>query len=335
MVFRNAAWRPKGTLSTLRSRPPSRPLSCTYASFASLPLDVLRLIFRLIPVHPRVRVISLVCKRWRTLVLSSVTRARRFSPAVRWFRLFPALEHLDITTRAMASRPLPLSLRSLAFYAEPDYDHLPHLLALTALTAVSLHTRWRSAQRLLLHIRTSLTSLHILTDDLGKPRVARGIAELFYPRLTDLSIPYSVALAPLLERHASSLTRLSVKDSDNFATVVRFPRVTYLHLAPGWSSNAQVGPATLAQFPALQDLSLGRGPPPPEARPFLVAIVATPRAETITFTRLHTLRTWLPDDPQWAHVPTSLRSLSVGYSPQLTAHLERFPRLKRLNIRHE
>lgn len=43
------------------------------ALVASLPVDILRHLFGFLPVHPRVLVLALVCKRWRVAALLSIT----------------------------------------------------------------------------------------------------------------------------------------------------------------------------------------------------------------------------------------------------------------------
>lgn len=83
-------WPQKRTVMVINA-PPSCP------SFATLPADVVRIIFSYFALHPLIHALGLVCKRWRSYVLSGITKIslRHGTPPV---SLFPSLTEIAIHT---------------------------------------------------------------------------------------------------------------------------------------------------------------------------------------------------------------------------------------------
>lgn len=171
-------------------------------TIASLPLDLLAYAFGFTPRCARLWVISLVCKRWRTAALRSITTLllMRPKPGPTKLALLPALAHLKLH-RAI-DEALPTSLRSLCLYGSAT--RMLH-------EAVSVSRRYPSLTKLALPhgCQDASTSflLHFLRDHstqierlhLG-PVPAALMAELSllpWPRLKCLSVNGCPGLAHL------------------------------------------------------------------------------------------------------------------------------------------
>lgn len=79
-----------------------------------LPFELLLMIFDWVPPRPRLRVVSLVCKRWRMAVLHSITSLHSPQRASNAIKLCSSLTHLELDLAREPLPELPTSLRSLS-----------------------------------------------------------------------------------------------------------------------------------------------------------------------------------------------------------------------------
>lgn len=101
------------------------------SAFECLPLDLVRIILSHIPPRPRLSIISVVCRRWRSVALASLhsIHAVRPAAAAAALALLPA-----VTSMSVCSLPDPISipttLRKLCIFKRP-----------TLMVRRSLHSR--------------------------------------------------------------------------------------------------------------------------------------------------------------------------------------------------
>ena len=96
------------------------------ASFAisfvasNLPLDVLRIIMSFVPLHPRLRVVSLVCRRWRSAALQSVDHVHTSRPnsAATALRFLPSVTSVSLCTVSTGLQ-VPSGLQVLRLFEPP------------------------------------------------------------------------------------------------------------------------------------------------------------------------------------------------------------------------
>lgn len=105
------------------SRSESLRASSHLSSVASnIPLDVLRIIMSFVPLHPRLRVVSLVCRRWRSAALQSVDHLHtsRPSSAATALRFLPFVTSLSLCT-VSSELQVPTGLRILRLFEPPRH----------------------------------------------------------------------------------------------------------------------------------------------------------------------------------------------------------------------
>lgn len=208
----------------------------TGLTITALPLDILVLIFSPLAMRARLRVLSFVCKRWRTAVLRTITKMKA-SYYERAAPLLPGITSLSLQGEVAPNYPVPPKLRELSI--DMDYglhkDLAAKFSSVTNLIAINIATTRWTVQReagleLLLSLRQSITSLslasHLLSD----------IA--YFPHLEHLSIRRRCIFARnpaadierVLATHATQLISLSFAD-EWCATRVLLPALTQLTLA--------------------------------------------------------------------------------------------------------
>lgn len=102
--------------ATKRSRANLVPDAPSFPLFERLPSDLVQLVLSHIPTRPRIMVLSLVCKKWRAIVIRTI----KFLPPLPFDRLAAALAQLPSVTALSINYPsarfrtlLPPSLREL------------------------------------------------------------------------------------------------------------------------------------------------------------------------------------------------------------------------------
>ena len=186
------------------------------ATYAGLPMDVLLIVMRSVPVYFRIRHASCVCKRWRTAAFQTVTLIPHQvdPPAI---NLFPSLSEATIALVPGTIR-LPTSLMKLTItkvHAPEKESSSCTFLSCPALTSISLpmnHVLLDALIPVLAAAASSLSSLEIReTETEYHGRLAYELRLMHFPALTSLSFPSSLDVYfNLLQRHASSLAHLSV-----------------------------------------------------------------------------------------------------------------------------
>lgn len=200
---------------------------------ASLPSDLLVYVFAFSPLRPRLLVLSLVCKRWRHLLLNSITAL----PPICWatanlapaLGLFPRLTSLSLTALGRIDHPLPGRLRHLCMRRIASLSHtaLVELTALTSLELADCAIGRREFVALFDPVRTALTSLSL---NVFASANAPYLHATHFPRLVDLEISFSpvqFSATPhgMVIAHAEQLTRLSVASIRAVPEHVSFPRL--------------------------------------------------------------------------------------------------------------
>lgn len=169
---------------------------------ASLPADVLRAIFALFPLNPRLRIVSLVCRHWRRQVLLTETSlsfchvsrvcrrlARDQSPLGCYVTytnvcsLFPNLRSLQLLACPRAPTQLPSTLCDLELEGNKDLAIGPPLPALQSLLQVSTDMiDVPASARCLIASSSSLTKLRLT----AVRRLSSVLASTYFPALDHL-----------------------------------------------------------------------------------------------------------------------------------------------------
>lgn len=231
--------------------------------------------------YPVVRVVSVVCRRWRKAALSAVERLPRgLAVTPEALPLLPSLQHLRLTKELITSGvALPLSLRSL--HVGRAGCNMAQVTALSCVTELDIDTSVETVVALLAHLASTLSTLRLKLPPPPKKRTADYVRlnRFYMPRLHTLSLlgerphtdstslsdvddPEPLAAAPgmdvlpLLKTHSSALTslRLGGLGLRDLPPGVRFPALTHLDVSGAWThaAIAQLSPA----LPALRDISL-------------------------------------------------------------------------------
>lgn len=202
--------------------------TCRSASVLSaLPADILRISFSYFPQRHRLRVLSLVNKRWRGIALSTITSLDGLA-SERALDLLPALTHLTVGPR-FALDSVPTTLKSLTLsasgldgvhclVAQPGSHRCPvsAYLPLTSLTTLhfdlSTGIMRQCVVQLVSACAPTLRSLTLRVDMCNsKHSLSFGGAlnALTLPSLTEVDSNLSHDdLEPLLRQHASQLRSL-------------------------------------------------------------------------------------------------------------------------------
>lgn len=162
-----------------------------------IPLELLALILSHFPPHPRLVVVSRVCRRWRAAVLLH-------------------LERLPQTFKELSPKALPgfvALLRSC-----PALTELPHCLETRAQVPWAELPAWP---------RMSSAKLGDHDDSPAYHRWVAALPNLEHLYLFSVSVLNTPALVPVLPR-LTALTLSVFEDLDNFDRVVMIPRLTSL-----------------------------------------------------------------------------------------------------------
>lgn len=184
--------------------PPAVSLDC-------LPSDLLALIVRLVPLRPRLMILSLVCKRWRRLCLQTIDRLPSLSdgPLCSALRVLPNVTSLGCPLPPSLPR-LPSTLRELTLLSHVWYhrDLTQRLYALPTLTSLDMRGLRFAGPLLLLH-STSITKLSLLDTTLAS---APHIFMISFPHLRTLRLPFdsSAGVESWLFLHLIHLSELSL-----------------------------------------------------------------------------------------------------------------------------
>lgn len=239
----------------IRSEPPLRqsmpPQGATpVPRLEALPLDVLIIVLRHLPLVGRIRTVSRLNKRFNALVYCSIdalTRDDTFRvhsiPAPLLARL-PSLTRLDLFALA-PEITLPSTLRTLRIWATWSgvrlvYDHLP------SLTSLSLLCGYVNALQILVKVHSSLCHL-TLSSSVSlpggaphTPALADFLRTAHFPALKSLDIQFNEpeqhkAVLSFFLRHASQLESLTFRTpypEPHQVTGVKLPNLTELCNAP-------------------------------------------------------------------------------------------------------
>lgn len=251
----------------------------SHSHSATLPSELFNLIISYVSIGPRVRVLSLVCKRWRAFVYRSITELRQTHlPTVGLDAVLPrlpSLHTLHLTSNLRAASPqFPTALRSLhlpefmTMCLARDHLHFPHL------TDLSIYCVCACLSTFVAVVATSLTSLSIdFSSSSSRVHVEAMSKTLSDAPLTSLrSLRLAMkgevrswiidSLNALLTRTASQLECLTLVDysmsshrSARFCLPDVMPELHTLHLGLSNSYHDDLA-ALINSRPALASLSL-------------------------------------------------------------------------------
>lgn len=214
---------------------------------SSLPIPLTNLILAYFPLRPRLVVISLVCKRWRQLVLQQVTSWTKPRSVLSVFNLFPHLRSLRLQGPLVSSAPIASvalpELRELEIYC---FDGIPAqelILPFSSLTSLRLDTQCKFSLPLVEKSALSVRVLHLLDD--RSENFYSGLQHLHLPFLSAVTISHThfggtldqfpAWLCYFITRHQQQLTSLSIKGigasyTQSWLASCTFPSVTSLHI---------------------------------------------------------------------------------------------------------
>lgn len=230
-------------------------------TYATLPAEILRSIFAQLPLAPRLRAVSLVCRKWRQQVLltEAALEFRHDSPTCG--RLWSTGDSTPISCNSLYRSACALlsNLHTLTLEACPDTrQRLPTTLRHLDLSLLhdnppvyspplpALHSlRFMGSDALCLTslLRasvTSLTRLELVLTESGQSQatlIGKFLASTHFPHLQHLSATLSRKFeAPLfaafMRTHATQLLSLRFSDVLNYGSAVIAPLLTskYPHL---------------------------------------------------------------------------------------------------------
>lgn len=282
----------------------------------SLPADLIISILRFIPLLPRVRTISLLCKQCHALVYRSIDTVREMDDRYDYgtpmcltstvLARLPSLTSLSLSATEERLR-LPASLRHLELYVRGCTCFVGAFPPLTWLSLHLLEHR-EGVTTIITACASFLVSLelHIAYQSIESPELVSFLTSVHLPSLRYLTIGFKHAhlsneLCAFYGRHASQLETLTVTEAPK-------------------EVHAKVGGHDL---PNLTELTW-RGSVHPFATDMDALLARCPK-----LTALHTC--FVPSGV--SHALTALRSLALRTSWQLeTAELNRFPQLTAVSI---
>lgn len=201
-----------------------------------LPADILRLVFGFAPQWTRLRVLSVVNKRWRALALGTITSLDGISTE-RALDVLPNLTHLTVGTNVALTRA-PTTLASLTLYPCPlgRTDAYLNLRGVSTLRLEHTDIRRRFESLRLLHALSS--SLRSLTIHQPYPGTYDGLGALRLPSLTefDSNLRFD-CIVSLLRSHTSQLRTLRLQS-------VTLPQL--ILFAPSFADRSQIKTLELA-----------------------------------------------------------------------------------------
>lgn len=196
------------------------PATGSAADSTALPADLLIAIVSFIPLRPRLLVLSIVSRRWRDVVLRSITSLPVVAPAS--FLRLPSLTKLHSVVarriRSLAGK-LSSSLQDLTFQVSAEAScYCQHLSSVSTLTRLSLIANPHGACNHVFELlcrNTSLTDLCLVWGNSAwRPRLPDlDLTSLHFPNLCSLVIGgwcKEITVA-FVEAHAAHLKKLSIR----------------------------------------------------------------------------------------------------------------------------
>lgn len=296
-----------------------------------LPLDMLTVIFAYTPMRPVLLSVSLVCRRWRTAALRSVTSIRVRGGGERRppLSLFPSLTELKFSCNFREAIRLPLTIRRLALReaTKPSDDgEISFPAPLPPFTHLSFR-HWSFDPRgviqpLILASLDTLTSLRVEVDR----ELCDFLHERRFPRLAELHIAYwhpasTLQLAHMvsfLSAHCSTLTSLTIDDVRRSRSVsageteaplaslftslaaIDFPSLTFLRVLSS-AIPSQCVADILRRSPRLVNLCL----------PYASGLYTVPTSLLTPLVKLRFLSSRDPLQPGFIEALPRLRHISV------------------------
>lgn len=187
--------------------------------------DILGCILAYLPLRPRVRIVSLVCRQWRQAVLASVTRVASNAPTA--LHSLPSLTAFRSRRGAVFAADPPTWLRSMSHYVEYEGDlsidcqcsRLSSLAGLTSLTLAIHRTLYASK----LCCSWALDLIRRNSESLTDLRLETTTSEIKYntpdPPLPVIRLPHLRSLA-VIERNPESIIAQLART--NAAQLTRF-----------------------------------------------------------------------------------------------------------------
>lgn len=303
-----------------------------------LPLELLEATFRTFVERHIIRILSVVCKRWRRASLRCLRRATlgdahlRDPVAPRLLLELSGLDSVTITARLPDPLPFPFALSpsvtSLELHRDAirfAHDHIDAFARLNTLTALSFGHAGASYPLLAALLANSQSSINTLTlgfkyhDHPTPPNyepVPPAVTALALPALTSLNVTTLWAEAsflPFMSRHAPQLVVLSL------ATV---PRILIPHI-----DDVAITAAVSLPYARLRSLTLNH-PALLSPQRFLLLVQSAPQLEELTAV----------DYNRPLSLPMEHRTKLVSFAQEhpsaavIVAVLSKLPRLRSLRL---
>lgn len=281
------------------------------STIASLPLDLLTLIIGLLPCHGRLRICSLVCKRWHTAALRTVTDLEIAYPRNSYrhlsggYEIYPCVTslHLDLDHEDFKEGTrFPTGLRTLKLsHRQGPYGafdvHPSAVLPPETLVSLNLHysMSMHSFVPWLYQFRTSLTRLAVTLptkDRLCTAAEREFLCDAHLCALTHLSLYVDVdrtrsdLLLSFLERHARQLVSLQLNVDGESTAELPIASLTFpsLHKLFVRGHRCDTISQLVAACPRLDRLRIFAG----EHSPSLEALLRVPRVrEALVWLQTH------------------------------------------------
>ena len=276
---------------------------------ASVPLDLLLLIFGLLPLRPRLATVSRVCKHWRAAIVRTVSVLNIYesTPPHVVMRLFPCLRSLSVIG-APVRFALPATLHTLALRTGPKFELSEPFPPISTLD----YNLGGPVDALLAGLATSLTTLRLgnasfadhhtgLAGALDRTPLYPSLRILEVSHLPPADVSLSEQVAHLVQRHASQLASLTLRGA-YYPDPLRCP------------------------FPVLTSLSVSNADLDRDA--FLAAIASAPRLTQLTMSYPQD-RSAVQYHPAVAPLITELTGVRLADELEL---LQAMPRLRRLPL---
>lgn len=249
------------------------------AAFLQLPLDIHCEIVSFIPLRPRLRSVSLVCRRFRCAVLHSVEALELEAvggevpaPPSAYFDLFPSLTELRMAGDWHAPFRMPTQLQKLKLWqVQPaDVEPLPHTLTHLTFAAIIINatsTDLFSDGLLRRCVGASVATLATLQLVTSAKHTFQWLSAIYLPSLTRLRLDVHRGedatyrlVADFIAAHRTQLVSLRLctvfKDClGELLAPMRFPALQLLELKLG-SATAELLGQTIRNNSQVTDLRL-------------------------------------------------------------------------------
>lgn len=321
-------------------------------ALASLPADVIRAIFDVIPLRPRLLVLARVCRRWRAVAYASVTEIRGPYTYAGPYDRYPNLTVCAFDGKLGVPDAWTPEQRARIASAEFELScddnvttaALPSLTSLELRIKVNLRANLAGATRLMALAASSLTHIGITYSRIAYPCDKETLPPL--PALRSLAVRhcvdfvqhYCLSLAPQLTRlHGLSMQHKPILpaqlgavrdlaiDSVSGAVaadlIAALPSLTALHLHSIWGGSASLLQAAHSQILTM-NLSYRDNDSPPD-----VTLFPSLRNLILFSPSTKLIEAVLP-------LSVQIRNLEVTVSePELDKSITRFTNLTRLSLR--